>query len=54
MSGYATVAWIKNTLGHELVCRKEVLKGNSSKHGLSEKEQRQYMGVSVFNSIEHW
>jgi hypothetical protein len=54
MSGYESLAWIRDKDGKEYVCPIEVLKGNIKDHELSEDEHRQCMDVSTIIGTERW
>lgn len=55
MSGYDSLAWIKDKSGKEYVCPISVLKGATSKQKeLSEEERKQCMDVNQIIGTERW
>lgn len=55
MSGYESLAWIKDKEGREFVCSVDVLKGDlRDREELSEEEKKQCMNVNEIIGTERW
>ncbi len=55
MSGYDSLAWIKDKNGKEYVCPISVLRGDTSDRGeLKEEELRQCMDINQIIGTERW
>jgi hypothetical protein len=55
MSGYESLAWIKDKNGKEYVCPLSVLKGDiSDRLELNEEERQQCMDINQLIGTERW
>ena len=55
MSGYESLAWIKDKNGKEYVCSLSVLKGDiSDRLELNEEERQQCMDINQLIGTERW